>query len=242
MTPDPSRRFTDREVSLVLRRASEIDEREGASLDGSGGLSLDDLRGIAGEVGISAHAIERAVASLESGGPIGPAWAGGPLVRKAARAVPGELDRGAIARLVQVVDERADHTGAISEALGSVRWTASDRLRSSLVTITPADGETRIQVVEKALPRVRRVFHFLPPVWGAMIATPILASAGLGAAASVGVLALGAAAGAGVGRAAWAYVSSRSARRVEAMAAALAREAAASAGAPARPGLAGETE
>ena len=44
-----SRRFTDREVALVLKRASEIDEAEVAGA--ASGLSLHDLTEIAGEVG-----------------------------------------------------------------------------------------------------------------------------------------------------------------------------------------------
>ena len=45
---------------MVLRRASEIEERDGSA--GSGGLSLDDLQEIAREVGIAPDAISKAVA------------------------------------------------------------------------------------------------------------------------------------------------------------------------------------
>jgi DNA-binding transcriptional ArsR family regulator len=65
MTSDESRRFTDREVALVLRRASEIEESAGT--DGRGGLSARDLEEIAREVGISQRAITQAIASLERG-------------------------------------------------------------------------------------------------------------------------------------------------------------------------------
>lgn len=223
MTVDRSRRFTDREVSIVLRRAAEIEEREGGG--GAGGLSLDDLRQIAHEVGISADAIERAVGSLDRRSSIGSALAGAPLVRKAARAVPGELGDDAVARLVHVVDERAEQAGTVSEALGSVRWISSDRLRSTLVSITREAGETRVQVVEKTPPRIRALFHGLPTAWGAMLAAPVVGALGLGAAGMVGVIALGAVAGGVVGRLAWTSVSAQSARRVERLSAALAREA-----------------
>lgn len=127
---DGSRRFTDQEVALVLRRASELDEA-GPSEASGGGLSLEDLRDIAREVGISPQAI---------------------------------------ARVVRIVDERADSAGSVTEALGSVRWTGSDRLRSTRVSITPAKGETVIEVVEKAEPRLRRIFYFVPAAWGVMLA------------------------------------------------------------------------
>ncbi len=223
MGVDPSRRFTDREVAIVLRRASEIDDAEGSGA--VGGLTLDDLEEIAREVGISPTAIERAVSALDHGREPGPGWAGAPLVRKAVHAVPGELTREAMAGLVRVVDERTDTTGTISEALGSVRWTSSDRLKSSLVSLTVGSGETRIQVVEKAVPRVRRVFHLLPAAWAVMIAAPLIGGAGLGAAATAAAVAGSLVAGAAVGRGAWTLVSGLSARRVERLGSALAVEA-----------------
>lgn len=48
---------------MVLRKASEIEEREGSA--GSGGLSLDDLQEIAREVGITPEAIAKAVDGLD---------------------------------------------------------------------------------------------------------------------------------------------------------------------------------
>lgn len=243
MSSDPSRRFTDREVSVILRRAVEIDESRGGAERAAAGLSLDDLRQIAREVGISTEAVDRAVAGLGRGPVLAPVLTGAPVVRRAVRGVPGELSRDRIARLVQAIDERADHTGAISEALGSVRWTASDRLRSSLVTITPTGGETRIQVVEKTLPRVRRLFHLLPAAWGVMATAPVLGMVGAASgAAAAGVAALGLVVGVAAGRAAWTLFSADSARRVERLADDLAREAGEGAPATAPLGAPGRAE
>ena len=188
MNPDPSRRFTDREVAIVLRKASEIDETEGSGVGGA--LSLQDLEEIAKEVGISAGAIRRAVETLDHHRTLRAGWAGAPLVRKSVHAVPGVLDQDAIAKLVRLIDERTDSAGTISEALGSVRWTSDDRFKSSLVSITPEGGETTIQVVEKARPRMRRIFHALPAAWAAMLAAPILGAASLGPLGTVGAVAL----------------------------------------------------
>lgn len=217
-----SRRFTDQEVALVLRRASEIDDTD-ASGSGSG-LSLDDLRDIAREVGISPAAIDRAVAGLDRGRSLPPLLAGAPAVRKAAHAVPGELDREAIARLVRIVDEQADNAGTVSEALGSVRWTGSDRLRSTRVSFTPARGETAIEVVEKAEPRLRRIFHMLPAAWGVMLAGPLAASLQPGTPGVLAIAGLGALVGVGAGRMVWSALSAASARRVRRLAEALADE------------------
>lgn len=220
---DRSRRFTDREVALILKRATEVDDAE--ATDAGGGLSLEDLTDIAREVGISPTAIERAVAGLDRGRRIGPSLAGAPRVRKAVHAVPGELDQDGIARLMAVVDERTDSTGAITEALGAVRWTGRDRFKSTRVSITPRDGETTIEVVEKAEPKLRRIFHLLPPAWALMLAAPIAGGLELSVIGVVGLVILAVAAGLGVGRGVWSLVSAASGRRVRRLASELADQA-----------------
>ena len=103
-------------------------------------------------------------------------------MRRAVHAVPGELNEEAIARLIQLVDDHIDTAGTVSEALGSVRWTSSDRFKSTRVSITPEGGETAIQVEEKASPRLRRIFQLMPAAWSVMIAAPMIAALDLPAA------------------------------------------------------------
>ena len=222
MSSDGSRRFTDREVALVLKKASEIEEGVGSGV--SGALSLEDLKEIAKEVGISPEAISKAVAGLDRRREVGPAVWGAPTVRRAAHAVPGELNEEAIGRLIQLVDDRTDTAGAVSEALGSVRWTSSDRFRSTRVSITPESGETTIEVEEKASPRLRRVFQLMPAAWAVMIASPVIAAMDPSAVGLVAGIGLSVGAGVALGRAAWSSVSARSGRRVERLAQRLARE------------------
>ncbi len=150
--------------------------------------------------------------------------AGAPLVRKAVHAVPSELDERAIARLIQLVDERTDSAGTVSEALGSVRWTSSDRFRSTRISITKGAGQTSIEVVEKALPRMRRIFHLVPGAWGVMIAAPVIGALQLPAGGTAALVGLSLAAGAGLGRAAWSLLSAQSGRRVRRLAEGLANE------------------
>ena len=113
----------------------------------------------------------------------------------------------------------------MSEALGSVRWTARDRMRSSRVSITPKADETTIEVVEKAEPRLKRIMHFLPAAWAVMLVAPLVgvfeASAPGAAAIALGAMA----GGAGVGRLAWNTLSMFSERRVRRLAERLANEA-----------------
>jgi hypothetical protein len=215
-----SRRFTDREVAIVLQKASELDEA--VDSDAAGGLSISDLEEIAREVGISASAIQRAVAQLDRGRRPGPSLSGAPLVRKAAHALPTKLGRDAVADLVRLIDEHADGAGAVTEALGSVRWTNSDRFRSTRVSITPRPSETSIEVVEKTTPRMRRIFHALPAAWAVMLAGPVLGALEPSLAGGLGLAAMAALVGGGLGRAAWSLWSASSARRVRSLAETLA--------------------
>jgi hypothetical protein len=150
---------------------------------------------------------------------------GMPRVHRAARAVPGALDEDGMSRLVRLVDERADGAGVISAALGSVRWTSSDRLHSTQVSITPAEGETSIHVVEKANRRLKVALHAVPASWGVIAAAGVAGSTGLVGLPLAGVFLAGAAVGGAAGRLVWNLISSRSAHRVERLATELSQEA-----------------
>jgi hypothetical protein len=219
---DASRRFTDREVAAVLRKAVEIDERRGR--EAGHALSREDLREIAREVGISPDAVDEAVRSLAKRGP-SPGLLAAPLTQRAVHDVPGELDRAELARLLRVVDERADGAGNATEALGAVRWTSEDTLSSLQISLTPEAGRTRIQVVEKTRPRLRRIMHLVPAAWGAMLAGAAVSALQPGTGGVVAMAALGVAGGLAAGRAAWTFVSARSRRKVAALARAVVQEA-----------------
>lgn len=229
MESDNSRRYTDREVAVALRRASEIEEASGPG--SGGGLSRADLEEIAREVGISREAMGRALEELDRRRTSGSSVAtGAPRVRRAVRAVPGEINEEALQRLVRLVDERAEGAGVISEALGSVRWTSSDRFQSTQVSITRAEGETSIQVVQKTTARLKGALHGVPAAWGFIGAAGVVSGLGLAALPAAGVFVAGAALGGAAGRLVWNVISGRSAKKVELLAAELAREAKEAAG------------
>ena len=223
MTSDGSRRFTDREVAMVLRKASEIEEREGSA--GSGGLSLEDLQEIAREVGIAPEAIAKAVDGLDTGRVRTHLLAGAPAAHKAVHAVRGELNDGALGQLIGLMDDETDSAGAISEALGTVRWTARDRLQTTQVSLTPQNGETVIQVVEKVRPRLQRLTLLLPTAWATMFAGGFMSWTDATAAGTAAAFVAAALAGEAVGRFFWNRLSARSRARVKHLAATLSRHA-----------------
>jgi hypothetical protein len=223
MDSDGSRRFTDKEVAIVLRKASELEDQEGEG--GGSGLSLEELEDIAAEVGISREVMGRAVAHLDSRSKrLGP-LSGGPLTHRAIQAVPGELDEEARARLIEYVNSTSDTIGATSEALGSTQWTSVDRFRSTQVSITPARGETNVQVVERASTRLRRMAHLLPASLAAAVTAGSIGVLEPSSGAVAAFIAMGFAVGGTVGRVAWGWLSAQSADRVERLAGELSRQA-----------------
>ena len=69
-TEGERRRYGDKQVGLILRRASELQEQAPEENPGAMGLTLTELEEIAVEAGIDAAHIRRAVGELEArGGP-----------------------------------------------------------------------------------------------------------------------------------------------------------------------------
>lgn len=75
MSRDNSKRFTDREVALILKNAADLDEVQGSGP--TKGLSRSDLEEIAAEVGISVDSITQAIdmIGVERSGTVCPARA-----------------------------------------------------------------------------------------------------------------------------------------------------------------------
>ena len=216
---DSDRRFTDQEVALVLQRAAEIEERRSTSASGRG-LTLGELRDIAREVGLSPDVIDEAVAAVRTGGrPRGGSLLGASLSNKVVRGVPGRLDEDDLQRLIGVIEDRVDATGTVTEALGTVRWTSIGRGhkfdRTTQVSLTAADRETQIQVVQRYPSGLRAILHGLPTAWGAMIGGAIAASAAVIPVVGIGIGLGGAALGLGIGRSVWQALARKSAREVE---------------------------
>jgi hypothetical protein len=92
------KRFTDREIGLILRRAVELEEGSPSSgLPSARGLTLSELQEIAKEAGIDPGMVGRAVAEIDSRRGLEPRSLWGPSgVRREVRTVPGEMAREAV--------------------------------------------------------------------------------------------------------------------------------------------------
>lgn len=162
------RRFTDREIGLILRRAVELEEGSAPkAVSNARGLTLDELKAIAREAGIDPGMVGRAVAELEGRRGLEPFSVLGPsTVKREVRTVPTEMPRESVGQLMRVVDQEVEAQGTVAEALGGVRWTSNTRFLSTQVSVEPSGDDTLLRVEERYSDVVRGPLHGVPASWG----------------------------------------------------------------------------
>jgi hypothetical protein len=161
------RRFTDREIGLILKRAVEFEEGSPApGLPSARGLSLRELQEVARETGIDARSVGRAVAEMESRRGLEPPSIWGPSgVRREVRLLEGQMSREVVGELMRVVDQGVDAPGTVVEALGGVRWTSDARVLSTQVSVEPSGEDTLLRVEEHFSDTIRGPLH---GIWGSL--------------------------------------------------------------------------
>lgn len=215
MSGNDDRVYSDREVALVLKRASEL-EGERSPGGSGGGLTLAQLEEIAREAGLDPDLVAEAALELDARRPertrslLGP-----PPVNRAVETVPGHPGEDALRRLIEVVDQQVPEDGIVTEALGTVRWTGRGKLRSTQVSVGPSGDRTRIQVTRRFREQIRPMLHLIPGVWGLVGGMGVAAGLGFSGGLVAGVAAGGTLLGAGIGRTIWHILSAGSAREVK---------------------------
>jgi len=215
------RRFTDKQVALILRRAADLEKRSSTSGSSPRGLTLADLKEIAAEAGIDPDLIGRAVAEMEGPRGLEPTSViiGPETVRREVRAIAGELGKEELAELMRLVDDQVADQGTVAEALGFVRWTSQGRFLSTQVSLEPTRGETLMRVEERYSEALRGVLHGIPASYGAIFGLAYaLEGLNLGLAPGSLVALATTIAGWGIGTSIWRVISARSRTRVRKLA------------------------
>jgi hypothetical protein len=224
-TPPDSRRYSDQEMALILKRAAEL--QEGA--DGVGvQRTLADIRAIAVEVGIDAPFVEEAVAELERPRPrVG--WLGAPTRFHEERSVPGNLTPSEIGELLDQARSALGLHGEVHQVFDGVEWRARSALGASILTLGPRATGTRIALTTERLDQAVAIgmgsvgIGLLSALGGVAIAINVTDNAVLASA----IVAASAIAGTVVSaRALWYGVAERWRRRTRSIVAALAERAA----------------
>lgn len=149
---DSSRRYGDREVGLILKRATEIQD-ETPEPSGAG-LTVRELEEIAVEAGIDAQHLRIAVAELDRGAPasrIATTLLGSSPTIALERVFQGEVPESVFERLLPDIQHFAVGQGVPSLFGKTLTWrsTTPQNTRSLQVTVSSRDGETQIRVEEQ---------------------------------------------------------------------------------------------
>lgn len=137
-------RFSKVDADRILRRAAELDGNDEARF-----MSVDELRAIAGEVGLGSEALDRAIAEARSAGtpgvrrpPVqkwGIIWTHLSVVRE----IPLELDSDHLLRLVRLVQPYRDGPAQVELQQHEITWRDGRGLRFA---VTSAGGVTEVRV------------------------------------------------------------------------------------------------
>jgi hypothetical protein len=142
-TPIDERRFTDREVHEILKKA--VERAPSRALVKSEGLSLAELKAIGEEVGIDPARLEDAARAVTLGGRNrAERILGGPTVLNFERKVERELDPEDTHDVLSLIRRTMGQQGEVSEVHGALEWSAKGELGERYVTLSPRDGTTAI--------------------------------------------------------------------------------------------------
>ena len=95
--------------------------------DAGRGLSLEELRQVASEVGIDPRFVDLAASHVDA--PVerqGSVAAGGPTRWHFRSSVPGEIDKGDLDRILQVIRTTLHEKGEVSEVWGRIEWSHAE--------------------------------------------------------------------------------------------------------------------
>ena len=149
---DSSRLYGDREVGLILKRATELQDT--APEPSGAGLSLWELEEIALEAGIDPAHLRRAAAEVESGAAsssLATAFLGTSPTVSMERVIPGEIAEDVFEILLPEI-QRLDTGQGVPSLFGrTLTWRSNtpSNTRSLQVTVSSRDGETQIRVEEQ---------------------------------------------------------------------------------------------
>jgi hypothetical protein len=194
---DPThRRYSEREVRLILKSAAGLQRRATEDAPASGGMSLAELEQVATEVGIDPSLIRRAAAQLETALPRQERnrFLGRPAEILIERVIDVRLGPEMFDQLLEVVRATTHEVGEVSTVGRQFGW--KGRLRGAKTDVSISAGEERTTLrIRVALDEVA-VGHFMLKTalfggGGGLIGAAALASAAGPLAPVVGLAILG---------------------------------------------------
>ena len=151
----PSRRYNEKEVADIIKRASELQQVE-STAESTTGMSLAELEQVAREAGLDPALVRRAASDLDtrvSDRKPSP-FIGAPTNLVLERTIDGEIPMDEYESLVLEIQREIGGVGQVSTLGRSLVWTmqGASRRRASTrtvqVTVTPRNGRTTIRMEE----------------------------------------------------------------------------------------------
>jgi hypothetical protein len=150
-----TRRYNEKEVSRLLKRAAEL-QRSERSVPSPTGLTLGELEDIAAEAGLDIASLRRAASELESAGASGPSSlglriAGAPTRLLLERTLPFEATDVAFEELVHIIQVGTDAPGQLSQVGRTLSWSSQSQANPGALTILVSvrKGETLVRIEER---------------------------------------------------------------------------------------------
>jgi hypothetical protein len=210
---ESDRDLSDREVAMILRRATELQDESGEGL-ASHGLSLEVVREIAEEIGVESRFVDEAASSVLEGGTT-QIVLGGPIRERLGASYARTLSEEETSELVGRIRRVLKRQGEVSQSLGSVEWRTGD-VDSLAVTISPRGDETDIQIIGDRSGSLVPTLA-IPSVAGLAVAAIIVDGLQPGTFEGLSILGTGIVGGLAFGRAIWWRTSRSLRRRLEAL-------------------------
>jgi hypothetical protein len=151
-----SRRFNEKEVALIIKRASELQQSETIA-ESNTGMSLAELEQVAREAGLDPALVRRAAVDLDTRvtDQTPNAFLGAPTALRLERTIDGEVPADEYEQLVLEIQRELGEVGSASTIGRSLQWTVQSAARRRVstrtvqVTISPRNGHTTIRIEER---------------------------------------------------------------------------------------------
>ena len=173
----PRKLFSEKEVGRILKRATELHEAEGPS--DAMGLSLDEVRQIATEMGVDPRYVAEAVADLERDGGDEERfyWLGAPLSYEMERVVEGKVSEEQWVEMVEAMRRSYRLVGVSSKVGRMLEWTHNRRSRQVQVRVISREGKTRIRLYSR-YPKAAAVTFAVPIALSYMVSSLFVTAMG----------------------------------------------------------------
>lgn len=202
------RRFSDEEVQELIRKALALQERSATTPQAGHtrpeGLTIDDVRHIAAEVGIDPRFVEEAVdGGLVDAERTGNWFVGAPYEWRFRETVAGEVDEKDWGRLIDAIRAEIGQKGEVQDVFGTLEWSHNDGLGPILVSVRSEDGRTHVELTGSRSGSLALIHGLGIPLGGLVLGGLVAGATGLSGLAVLPVLASTAGLSWLVGRIAW---------------------------------------